>query len=1072
MRKNLLLSLGLLLATSAGMQAQVVMHEDFSAEQTKQPTEAGYYEYINTNDDAGDMRELQDGALHFYNGLAEGQNWQRAVKFRNLNIKENTTYRVTIRLKGDSQFTLDGSEMFATQTRYALMQGGENLDMGFLAGDGTQYLYDINNISSDGYVTYTAMFHYTNSAAHKAYYAEAYPEKEELPDTYFLTVNIYSPGDFWLDDVLVEEATVQGARFFSDIIRIDFGFPIDKSLLNGAKQVLFPNECVSVKVDGTAADVLTTELQSDGNFYIFLEDELLGEEEVEVSFTNPEDEAHRLMYAQGKAPEGAVFSFSSVKATYDEAIEGPYSYAYKIPTLLEADPENGSFNLPVDKKEFKFKFDKDVDCAKIEATLAGEALTVTPATGYASEITLTRSGADLANGEYNLKVTKIYPTSILSKSMYGEVTLTLNFGPVNNDPNDVAKVIWNDGFSGNDNIPEGWTVYAGGNKKAASESVGSGPRVLEFTSEGDFKNAMYFRTENATEDDGYVQYGIEDAEHVITLEAGKKYNVSYTLANWSGGPFVKTEMFGPDGSLVFSRIDETVLSVPNTSAPTVGAPRYTEKVAPATTGNYSLKWTPVANADGQLGGWLGCLLANVEVKYIPNAAGVEEINLLNTALEEAKAALEANSAERYAGEDYNTLQTTIAEYDGKSFTAPSVYRKGVEALNAATKAMKDHRSLCDTYDPLVDNAKSARDQRTGTKYEKHESYANIEAVIAKYEGKVLTDNTELKDAITELQNTTAAVLNIERVVNTYTAAIKSGLATLKKLGVDKAEVNEAVENAMTDDAEVKALVKTQIYNQVNAILSDPNNKLFSEKIDNETLLNYVDSFDMSVFIENPEIYYQAPEETPGTVNSDNIPGWEITLGTGWSDGLSIHYPWGANGQYKYNAVTCPVADGMIASWAMGYDMMQVIEGLPAGTYNLHVGAGERGGNETPTSYVFANTTEGENQKVVPVIAGSLEPTDNLTIENIVVTDGRLVLGFHMDSTDHTFLNNFHLIMKGIAPGYQYVNGIAEVAGEAKASRTEMYDLNGRRISSTARGIVIVKKTMADGTVKVEKQIVK
>ena len=140
MRKNLLLSLGLLLATSAGMQAQVVMHEDFSAEQTKQPTEAGYYEYINTNDDAGDMRELQDGALHFYNGLAEGQNWQRAVKFRNLNIKENTTYRVTIRLKGDSQFTLDGSEMFATQTRYALMQGGENLDMGFLAGDGTQYL--------------------------------------------------------------------------------------------------------------------------------------------------------------------------------------------------------------------------------------------------------------------------------------------------------------------------------------------------------------------------------------------------------------------------------------------------------------------------------------------------------------------------------------------------------------------------------------------------------------------------------------------------------------------------------------------------------------------------------------------------------------------------------------------------------------------------------------------------------------------------------------------------------------------------------------------------------------------
>ncbi|MGN1263251.1 MAG: hypothetical protein ACI4TW_04375, partial [Prevotella sp.] len=1000
------------------------------------------------------------------------QNWQRAVKFRNLDIKENGTYRVTLRLKGDSQFTLDGSEILPTQTRFALMQGGENLDMGFLAGDGTQYLYDISNISLDGYVTYTAMFHYTNSAAHKAYYAENHPDKDELPDTYFLTINIYSPGDFWLDDVLVEEANVQGARFFSDIIRVDFGFPIDNSLLNGAKQVLFPNDCVSVKVDGTEADVLTTELQDDGNFYIFLEDELLGEEDVEVSFTNPTDEALRLMYAAGKAPEGAVFDFSGVKATYDENIDGPYSYAYKIPTLLEADPEDGSFNLPLDTKEFKLKFDKNVDCAKIEATLSGETLTVSPSEGYASEITLTRSGADLANAEYELVVTKIYPESILSKSMFGEVKLTLNFGPINNDPNDVAKVIWNDGFNGNNYIPEGWTVYAGGNKKAAAEGVTSGPRVLQFTTEGEFSYAMYFRTENATEDDGYVQYGIEDETHVITLEAGKKYNVSYTLANWSGGPYVKTEMFDPNGELVFSRIDETVLSVPNTGASTVGAPRYTEKVIPTVSGNYSLKWTPVTNTEGGLGGWLGCLLANIEVKYLPNAAGVEETNLLNTALDEAKAALEANSAERYAGDDYNTLKATIDEYDGKTFTAPSIYKKGAEALNAATKAMKDHRSLCDTYDPLVDNAKYARDQRTGTKYEQHASYANIEAAIAKYEGKVLTDNAELQEAITELQNTTSAVLNIERVVNTYTAAMNSGLATLKKLGVDNAEINEAVENALTDDAEVKALLKTKIYNQVNAILSDPTNDLFSEKINEATLENYVDSFDMSIFIENPEIYYQAEEDKANTVNSDNIPGWEITLGTGWDGGLTLHYPWGANSQYKYNAETCPVADGMIASWAMGYDMMQVIEGLPAGTYNLHVGTGERGGNEAPTSYVFANTTEGENTKVVPVIAGSIEPTDNLSIENIVVTDGKLTIGFHMDSTDHTFLNNFHLIMKGIAPGYQYVNGIAEVAGETKASRTEMYDLNGRRINNAARGIVIVKKTMTDGTVKVEKQIVK
>lgn len=1075
MKKNILLSLGMLLGASATMQAQVVMSEDFSAEQTKAPTEAGWYEFINTMD--GDERGIENGEMHFYNSLMDAENYQRAIKFRNLPIKENTSYRVSFMLKGDNVYSLDGTEEIKSKARFSLMQGEDNLDMAFLASDGTQYVSDISYFQTpeQGSRKYTGMFYYTNTTEHKAWYAGKYPEKAELPDKWFLTLNVYSPGDYYIDNVVVEEANIEGVAFRDDVIRVDFGYSVNTAaLLNGRRQVLLPNDCVKVKLNGEQVNVMTVELKSDGKFYIFLDDMYPGsaEDKVEVSFTNPEDAAVRLMYAEGKTPGGAVLNFTDEAAVYDENMADVFSFAFETPSLLVADPEDGSFNLPTDMKEFKLTFDKEVDCSKIVATLAGERLTVSPSEGYATELTFTRNGGALANGEYVLNVTKIYPTYILADDVYGEENITLNFGPVNQDPNDVAKVIWNDGFSVNNSIPAGWTVYSGGSKKDPAEGVGSGPRVMEFTSEGDFKYAFYFRTENATENDGYVQYGNEDAENVVTLQAGSKYQVSYQLANWSGGPYVKFEMFDADGNVVVDRIDATELSVPNTGASTVGAPKIEFTFRPSATGNYVFKWTPVADTEGKLGGWLGCLLANIQVKYMPNAAGVEETNLLNTALENAKAVLEANDGERYAGADYDALKAAIEKYDGKSFTAPSAYKNGAVELDAAAKAMKEHRSLCDTYDPLVDNAKYARDLRTGTKYERHASYAAIEEAIALYEGKVLTDNVELQEAITLLQNTTAAVTNIIRVVDTYTASMVSGLATLNKLGVENEALTAAVNDALTDDAAVKTTLKSAIDAAVNTILSNPNNDMFAEKVDPETLENYVDSFDMSVFIDNPELYCTAPDDEAGVVTTENTPGWTITPGEGWSGGFTYHYPWGANSQYKYNAETCPVADCMIASWTYSYDIEQTVTGLPAGTYTLYAGVGERGGNETPTSYIYANTADKENQLVVPVIAGSLEPKDNAAIENIVITDGKLTIGMHMDQADHTFLNAFHLIMKAPAEGYNYVDGIADVKDNGTVSRIEMYDLNGRRIESAARGVVIVKKTMTDGTVVTEKKVVK
>ena len=1090
MKRKFLLGLALLLASTMATKAQVLMSEDFSAEQTKSPTDVGYYEFINTQD--GDEREVKDGVLHFYNSDAVvGQNWERAIKFRNLPIQENTSYRVTFKLMGsNTYYDVENDAEVRTNARFALMQGGENLDMGFLASDGTQQFSDISRFQTPdegkGYYTYTGMFYYSTDAAHKAWYAEQNPTKDELPATYFLTLNVYNPGDFFIDDVIVEQSNIQGIAFRDDVIRVDFGYAIDAAaLLNGQQRLLMPENCVTVKLNGEVINVMTVELLSDGNFYIFLDDQYpsSGDDKIEVSFTNPDDPAYRLQYASGKTPGGAVLDFTDEVGVWDDNVDDVYSYKFVTPTMVSADPEDGSFNLPLDKSEFHVTFDKAVDCSMVEAYLESERLGVQPNSGFAADLTFTRSGS-LSPGEYTLRVTKIYPEAMLAEDVFGEEKLTLSFGPVNTDPNDTIRVVMTDGFveAGAGGYPDKWIVQSDNAlKTSADDSWGSGSRLIGDFSGDDITVGMYLSGRNGSE--AYAAYGAKEAEEDKFYLTPGKYSFSFNACTWdnTSDRGVKYEISDENETVIVSGTAVTHTAGITGSQKTFQAPstKVEANFNVTSAANFIIKiWS--LDSNGNNGGWSDAIFfGNMIVKYLPAAAGVEETNMLLTALAEAKTALSNYATDRYAGEDYNALQSLVNEYEGKEtvFTAPSQFRKAAAALTEATAAMKDHVGLCDTYDPLVDNAKAARDMRTGTKFERHESYAAIEAAIEKYDGQVLTDNSELREAINVLQVTTATVTNIGRVVETYLASMTTGIATLKKLGADEDEAlaNE-VNNLLTDDAAVKAKVQHAITMALYSKLADPNNDVFAEKLDEVTLEEYVDSFDVSVFINNPEIYYtgwdnMAPsDKTQATPSTDNIPGWTVTTGDGWAGGFEFHYPWGASTQYAYNEQTCPAANGMVASWTFSYLIEQTIENLPAGTYRLYAGVGERGGNESPTSYIFAN----DQQQVVPVIAGSVEPTDNVAINDIVVTDGSLHLGFNMAQEDHSFFNDMHLYLVAPATGFDYAkayaDGIDDVSRSVDVRRTELFDLNGRRIGDGARGVIIVKKTMTDGTVKAEKRV--
>ena len=51
-------------------------------------------------------------------------------------------------------------------------------------------------------------------------------------------------------------------------------------------------------------------------------------------------------------------------------------------------------------------------------------------------------------------------------------------------------------------------------------------------------------------------------------------------------------------------------------------------------------------------------------------------------------------------------------------------------------------------------------------------------------------------------------------------------------------------------------------------------------------------------------------------------------------------------------------------------------------------------------------------------------------------------------------------------------GITAAQSNGQVARTEFFNLNGARINAPQRGVMIVKRTMADGTVKVQKVVVK
>ncbi|MDE5784797.1 MAG: hypothetical protein K2H97_10835 [Prevotella sp.] len=903
------------------------------------------------------------------------------------------------------------------------------------------------------------------------------------------------------------------AEFQDDNVQVDFGFQTNIPELckaAGKNRVLFPNETATVKVNGKEVGITSVEGFADGRFYIFLDEAAEPSDEVQVIFTNPAGEL-QLVYAGGPNAGQAIPAVDEI-ADYNGDLTNVetndvFPYTMLPPTVVSAKPEQGSFNIAPDLKVFTAKFDKKADASRIVAKLDGTALTVAPAEGLVEEITMTYAGADMANGNHTINISKIYPEDdALGEDVYTDTTYVFSVGaPDATDvPYDLIPLSYFESCGVN-SVPEGFLLIAdGGEERIPGGGYGSGARVMEFGAGGDFTRGLYMRTY-------YVTYGTPSTEastagdenHQLNMTAGKKYNISFNSCQWAGaGQYMKFQIT-KDGEEVYSKVVENKPALGESRNAVTGSTLTSIDFIPETDGNYVMNWIVVKDAEGTPteNDWTnGVILANVKVSYIPASFGTVETLAVTEALEKAKKTLEGLADERYDGAAQTALSEAIAKVEAEqnTYTSPSECNEAIALLTKTSDDLKNHAALCNNYDQLIKDGSDVVRQNANNKFSGLELYAQLKTVVDKYHGvsvmqndgteeepnwqkhytyDVLKDDVLLNTAIEELTAVVNETKNmfttgVPKMETTGVAALverlRLGAEGLKALGVaeDDALVVRAL-NAIDDDDELAEAVKIRTKAVLYEQLKNTDNTLFAA--DENT--GMTPEYEMTVFVKNPNMYSPA--------YSTEVPGWDNITGnagawSSWNGNLNH----GKNSPYVQDCALHP-------GWHAVASTEQTIIDLPAGVYTIKIRANDNS-ETTDGTYAYVKTSEtpeveeGAELDKEYHYAGYADVAHSgwdLEINNITVTDGTLTLGCAWGPESQAFFDEFHVMLTAPAAGFDYAQAYADhietgientQASQVKA--IELYNLDGRRISSARQGIVIVKKIMSDGTVRTEKVV--
>ena len=1056
---NFMIALGLI--SAASMQAQSpVVSLGFESGDQKYTTEDAYTpggtygDWINQHE--GDVwtepyaDDKHSGEFSFRMQNAEdfeGNTWDRGFKVGNLQLKENTAYRVGFWVKADpTHFDAGTGNEVNNKLKSTLSIGKEYFDMPISTASGQQYYYTWDNMTGEwkhfSYVTY-----FTNKADQDAL-SESYSGKTDsqgnkvsevgdpFPDTYFITINMYNPGEYILDDIVLEEGvTFNQATFVDDVIKLDFGYPTNIADLAKAANgtlTLDPAQ-VSVTINGTAAPVEFLEGKSDGFLYIFLNETYASpEDEVKVSFTPAAD--CPIVYNTDRRPsadvtaEMKVLGFTGETAYFDDTIDAmPAAWAPAV--MVSSNPENESFEIDgATFKNIAITYDKVVSLDMASATITKNGVSKDLTSGMSlSEDgkTINTAVSGLEDGEYTFMLSGV-------TNKYGvdcedvQITFALGEDSDTSTSEEVFATDFDNQLTGG--VPVGWITYNeagyhlyGFNEDGSQFNYnwggnpgGGGARLYDGFS-GDFVKALYWGTRGTNE--GFASFGEQVKDYILpdgSLDPNmptdislylqpRKYQISFLMAAWKGEPKFTFTLEDLDGNVYAKFTDITAAPNANgATGPISGSVKCVTDFTVDKEGYYVLKFTA---AEAQ---WQEYLLANVKLITMPSKAAYYK-QLLAAAVETAKSVYGAAEGEEYDGTTKSEFKAAIDNAENGHFTSPTEINALIEELGKLGEKMQARVTNIDNFEQSILTGMSAKAELEETKYVNSPYYKEAAAVVDKYidaNPSALSDE-ELVEATPAVVNASALLGNVKSMTDDLTWQCYKAAQLAQAFGANVP--GEYWQNTEDNPPLAAKIMKNATQAMYKAIVADTlaNVPMSSYAADDQS----VEGYDFTGLIKNSRFYTMVAK---GSENP--FPHW------------TADNPTGLNYDGEEPSAAKPVVNVMGQNWQRDYNVSQTIENVPVGVYNILLNCRTSAGYNSETAYEdgtwdkYIYATVGDKTYIQKFAEGGWG-THFCMIEGVEIKDGTVTIGaVEKNSTNYstnTFVDDARMFFMFPVEGVDY-----------------------------------------------------
>ena len=515
--KKVLLPLAVLsLSLSANAQLLTYGFEESDDQSKLQPVNWENYATSQYNVAYTEVKHSGERSLY---AITEGtcETYNRVVSIFNIGFKEEKSYRVSFYSKGKGSVNV------------TLLKGCYNHDLALQAGNGSTFvdqMYDCtmtSQYSRNTFVFWSPRREDMDAKRKTLSWLNDDQKQDMMKDSIwnqdFLRFSFNTEGNFSIDDVVIEEASIAGITFNASgdgsVLYVDFGYEVNVKELAGAEGRKLDPSLVKVTVDGDEVEISSVEALSNGHFCIFTAEEIDAEAKVAVSFTNSGD----LKYSTNRAPfcftepNAAVLNFVNEPAVFDAGLQDE-SIDFAAARLVSTEPANPSFELDPTISTFSFTFNMPVrtndnlygaPVAYLNDGNKKEQLVLTSTDAVTETLVYKRAdgSSPLAPGSYDLYVD--YQTLFNESGQPTPKTFvpytTFEVGEIKLNRVKYTKLL--DGTfptAQENNVPEGWTIMTDSEERTtlADGTYSGNGRVFAFTN-STAARGCYFRTSNNTD---------------------------------------------------------------------------------------------------------------------------------------------------------------------------------------------------------------------------------------------------------------------------------------------------------------------------------------------------------------------------------------------------------------------------------------------------------------------------------------------------------------------------------------------------------------------------------------------